>query len=56
MNASLTVPKLRKRLVYRPKKFIYATKWEKGIPAVRYKAPGIEEAIEESYHHIYSEM
>ena len=56
LNASLTVPKLRKRLVYRPKRFIYASKWEKGVPAVRYKAPKVEEAIEDSYHHIYLEL
>ena len=56
LNASLTVPKLRKRLVYRPKRFIYASKWEKGMPAARYKAPTVEEAIEDSYHHIYSEL
>ncbi len=56
MNASLTVPKLRKRLVYRPKKFIYASRWEKGMPAARYRESEIEEAIEDAYYHIYSEM
>jgi len=56
MNASLTVPKLRKRLVYRPKKFIHASKWEKGIPISRYKAEELEEEIEDSYYRIYSEM
>jgi len=56
MNASLTVPKPRKRLIYRPKRFIYASKWEKGIPAARYKAAEIEEAVEDAYYHIYSEM
>lgn len=29
MNASLTVPKLRKRLIHRTKKFIYTIRWEK---------------------------
>lgn len=56
LNASLTVPKLRKRLVYRPKRFIHASKWEKGMPAVRYKAPAVEETIEDFYHYIYSEL
>jgi hypothetical protein len=56
MNASLTVPKLRKRLIYRPKRFIHASKWEKGMPAARYNAAEIEEVVEESYFHIYSEM
>lgn len=56
MNASLTVPKLRKRLVYRPKKFIYASRWEKGVPAAAYKAAEIPKEIEESIYHIYTEM
>jgi nickel-dependent lactate racemase len=56
MNASLTVPKLRKRLVYRPKKFIYASRWEKGIPAAQYKAAEIPKEVEESIYHIYTEM
>lgn len=56
MNASLTVPKLRKRLVYRPKKFIYASRWEKGIPSTRYKAAELPKEIEESVYHIYTEM
>jgi len=56
MNASLTVPKVRKRLVYRPKKFIYASRWEKGIPATRYKAAELPKEIEESVYHMYTEM
>ena len=56
MNASLTVPKLRKRLIHRPKKFIYASRWEKGVPATRYKAAEIPKEIEESIYHIYTEM
>ncbi len=56
MNASLTVPKLRKRLVYRPKKFIYASRWEKGVPAAEYKAAELPKEIEESIYHIYTEM
>ncbi|MEW6685335.1 MAG: nickel-dependent lactate racemase [Candidatus Edwardsbacteria bacterium] len=31
MNASLSVPKPRKRLVYRSKKFIHTSTWEKGV-------------------------
>lgn len=56
MNASLTVPKVRKRLVYRPKKFIYASRWEKGIPATQYKAAELPKEIEESVYHMYTEM
>lgn len=56
MNASLTVPKLRKRLVHRPKKFIYASRWEKGVPVTQYKAAEIPREIEESVYHIYTEM
>jgi nickel-dependent lactate racemase len=56
MNASLTVPKVRKRLVYRPKKFIYASRWEKGIPAAQYKAAELPKEIEESVYHMYTEM
>jgi nickel-dependent lactate racemase len=56
INASLTVPKLRKRLIYRPKRFIHASKWEKGVPGTRYKSPEVDATIEDIYHHIYSEM
>jgi nickel-dependent lactate racemase len=56
MNASLTVPKLRKRLVHRPKKFIYASRWEKGVPAAQYKVAEIPKEVEESIYHIYTEM
>ena len=56
MNASLTVPKVRKRLVYRPKKFIYASRWEKGVPVTRYKAAELPKEIEESVYHMYTEM
>jgi len=31
MNASLTVPKLRKRLIHRTRKFIHASSWKKGV-------------------------
>jgi nickel-dependent lactate racemase len=55
MNASLTVPKLRKRLVHRPKKFIYASRWEKGIPPSRYKEAELPEEIEEPIYHMYIE-
>ena len=56
INASLTVPKLRKRLIYRPKRFIHASKWGKGLPVTRYKSPEVDATIEDIYHHIYSEM
>ena len=55
MNASLTVPKLRKRLVHRPKKFIYASRWEKGIPPSRYKTKELPREIEESIYSMYIE-
>lgn len=56
MNASLTVPKIRKRLVHRPKKFIHASRWEKGVPSTQYNAAELPKEIEESIYHIYTEM
>jgi hypothetical protein len=35
---------------------IYASRWEKGIPATQYKAAELPKEIEESIYHIYTEM
>jgi nickel-dependent lactate racemase len=45
MNASLTVPKRRKLLVYRPKKFIHASRWGTEVPVSRYMRSDEESKI-----------
>ncbi len=49
MNASLTVPRVRKRLIYRSRRFIYASRWEKGVPIEKLKS---EEALKSSNYDI----
>jgi len=56
MNAALTVPKLRKMLVYRPRKFVYSSRWGTTIPIKQFGKPEVGEEIENPLAYIYSEQ
>jgi nickel-dependent lactate racemase len=56
MNASLTVPKRRKRLVYRARKFIHASTWGRTFDITHFTKEGLPEEIESPLAYIYSEM
>ena len=53
MNASLTVPKLRKKLVYRGKKFIHASRWEKEASLVLDEEVDLTKKIRTPLAYIY---
>jgi nickel-dependent lactate racemase len=55
MNAGLTVPKHRKMLVYRPRKFVYASDGEHKMTAWPRKQPTVTEDVETSLAYIYSD-
>jgi hypothetical protein len=54
MNASLTVPKIRKRLVLRTRKYIHASTWEKGIIPEDFTKSSIPEDFEIQLSKVYS--
>jgi nickel-dependent lactate racemase len=56
MNAALTVPKLRKMLVYRPRKFVYSSRWGTTMPIKQFKKPEVGEEIENPLAYISSEQ
>ncbi len=56
MNASLTVPKRRKILVYRPRKFIHASRWGAEIPLSSFAGTSDDGEEKNALSYIYSEM
>lgn len=56
MNASMTVPKRRKLLVYRPKKFIHASRWGAEVPLSSFVRTGDDSKEPNPLAYIYSEM
>jgi len=56
MNAALTVPKLRKMLVYRPRKFVYSSRWGTTMPIKQFGKPEVGEEVENPLAYIYSEQ
>jgi nickel-dependent lactate racemase len=56
MNASLSVPKRRKVLVYRPRKFIHASRWGAEIPLSSFVGTGDDSKAPNPLAYIYSEM
>jgi len=56
MNASLTVPKRRKILVYRPRKFIHASRWGAEIPLSSFGSTGDDGQEQNALSYIDSEM
>jgi nickel-dependent lactate racemase len=56
MNASLTVPKRRKLLVYRPKKFIHSSRWGTTLALAQMEKAGVGVDAEHSLDYIYSEL
>ncbi len=46
MNASLTVPRVRRKLIHRTKRFIYASRWEKGVTIEKLKAEAVLKSSE----------
>lgn len=56
MNASLSVPKRRKLLVYRPRKFIHASRWGAEVPLSSFMRAGDESKRPNPLAYIYSEM
>jgi len=53
MNAALTVPKLRKTLVYRPRKYVYSSRWGRMVPVTRVQKVETGEDIENPLEYIY---
>ncbi len=53
MNAALTVPKLRKTLVYRPRKYVYSSRWGRMVPVTRVQKIDTGEDIENPLEYIY---
>jgi len=47
MNASLTVPKLRRRLIHKTRRFIYTSRWEREFTTTLFEEYGIPEREEE---------
>jgi nickel-dependent lactate racemase len=56
MNASLSVPKRRKVLVYRPRKFIHASRWGAEIPLSNFVSTSDDSKAPNALAYIYSEM
>ena len=56
MNASLSVPKRRKMLVYRPRKFIHASRWGAEVPLASFVRTDEESEVPNPLAYIYSEM
>lgn len=56
MNAALTVPKLRKTLVYRPRKFVYSSRWGRLTPVTQLRRTETGEEIENPLAYIYTEQ
>jgi nickel-dependent lactate racemase len=56
MNASLSVPKRRKMLVYRPRKFIHASRWGAEVPLSSYARSDAGSEVPNPLAYIYSEM
>lgn len=56
MNASLSVPKRRKMLVYRPKKFIHASRWGAEVPLSSFVSTDEESGVPNPLAYIYTEM
>lgn len=56
MNAALTVPKLRKTLVYRPRKFVYSSRWGRVTPVTEVRRMETGEEIEDPLEYIYTEQ
>jgi len=56
MNASLSVPKRRKMLVYRPRKFIHASRWGAEVPLSSFVRTDDDRKEPNPLAYIYSEM
>jgi nickel-dependent lactate racemase len=56
MNASLSVPKRRKMLVYRPRKFIHASRWGAEVPLSSFVSADEENGVPNPLAYIYTEM
>jgi nickel-dependent lactate racemase len=56
MNASLSVPKRRKVLVYRPRKFIHASRWGAEVPLSSFVSTDDDSKTPNPLAYIYSEM